>query len=297
MAERRQWVKLWTTWYTSASHLGVGAMALHVGAVLMTCVQWSPGDDEAWAELDTGAPLPVEAIAMRCQASARDVAKALAELELRGTVARRDDGAWGFRRFGRWQETPDAARKRRGKSAEIPADSAGKSAKFPREEEAEEEVEAELATQETPPTPSRGVSSETRAEAAFLSHPAPAKGVPAKPRKPRDDYPEGLDRHLLGEIVLACREIGRRGPRVTEPTPGMIDDLRKLWAAERPTADDLTHVVRVRAAMDRAGEGYGELSWEHLCRPASFRRYRDRDQPTSGRSKPWTPSDFGEDDT
>ena len=293
MADRRQWVKLWATWYTTASHLGVGAMALHVGAVLMTCVQWAPGEDEAWAELDTGAPLPVEAIAMRCQATAREVAKALADLQLRGTVAQRADGAWGFRRFGRWQETPDAARKRRGKSADDPTVRAGKSAGFPREEEVEVEAEAEQAA---PPTPSRGVSSESRAEASFLSHP-PAKGVPQRPTKPRADFPEGLDRHLLGEIVLACRELGRRGPRVTEPTPAMIDDLRKLWAAERPTADDLTHAVQVRAAMDKAGEGYGEVEWTHLCRPANFRRYRDRDRPTAGRAKPWTPSDFGEGST
>lgn len=115
MADRRQWVKLWATWYTTASHLGVGAMALHVGAVLMTCVQWAPGEDEdtAWAELETGMPLSIEAIAHRAQANPRDVAKAIEALRSRGTLVRRDDGAWGFPRFGRWQETPDASRKRK----------------------------------------------------------------------------------------------------------------------------------------------------------------------------------------
>lgn len=193
MADRRQWVKLWATWYTTASHLGVGAMALHVGAVLMTCVQWTPGDDEAWAELDTGAPLPVDAIAMRCQATAREVAKALADLQLRGTVAQRADGAWGFRRFGRWQETPDAARKRRGKSADDPTMRAGKSAGFPREEEVEEEAEAD----QTPPTPASGGRPTSRRGAS------PRPTPQADPRI--DAVLERVDQHRerLGLTALA----------------------------------------------------------------------------------------------
>lgn len=121
--------------------------------------------------------------------------------------------------------------------------------------------------------------------------------VPKKSRKRREAFPPGLDLHLFAEIKAACLRLGRRGPRVTEPTVGMRDDLAKLYAAERPSAEDLTHVVAVREALDRANEGFGELSWEHICRPLNFRRYRDRVRATAGRAKPWTPSDFGEGST
>lgn len=113
MAERRDWVKLWAKWYTTASHLKVGGMALHVGAVLMTLVRWEPGVDVAWADLDDGTPLGADAIASRCQETERTVLAALRKLASRGSIAQRSDGAWGFPRFGRWQESADAARKRK----------------------------------------------------------------------------------------------------------------------------------------------------------------------------------------
>lgn len=297
MAERpKHWIKLWVSWLTTPAHLELSEGAFGLGPLLLLLATWDGEyDSGGWLLGEDGSPMSREAMARATHRDRKRLDAHLAELVRCKTLAIREDGALGFPRFGHWQETASATRTRRYRSrhsdAACDVNSDAQTGDGRRET-------AELAPQATPPTPSRGVSSESRVEAAFLSHPAPEptppKGVPTKPRKPRDDYPDGLDRHLLGEIVLACRELGRRGPRVTEPTPGMIDDLRKLWAAERPTADDLTHVVRVRAAMDRAGEGYGELSWEHLCRPASFRRYRDRDQPTAGRSKPWTPSDFGE---
>lgn len=297
MAERpKHWIKLWVSWLTTPAHLELSGGALGLGPLLLLLATW---DGEygsgGWLLTEDGAPMSRDALARSVHLTRAHLDRYIVELmRCRTITLRESDGAIGFAKFGRWQETASASRMRRRRAnsdATCDVQSDAQTVDGRRQT-------AELAPQATPPTPSRGVSSESRAEAAFLSHPAPepapAKGVPAKPRKPRDDYPDGLDRHLLGEIVMACRELGRRGPRVTEPTPGMIDDLRKLWAAERPTADDLTHVVRVRAAMDRAGEGYGELSWEHLCRPASFRRYRDRDQPKNGRPRPYTPSDFGE---
>lgn len=248
MADRRQWVKLWATWYTSASHLGVGAMALHVGAVLMTCVQWAPGDDAAWAELDTGKPLPVEAIAHRCQASAKDVAKALADLELRGTVSQRSDGAWGFLRFGRWQETPDAARKRRGKSTDVPRTSAGKSAKFPREEEAEEEADAELATL-VPPTPASGGVTVTG-----------GKAKTPRARKP----PRQLDLRAVPvlEHVDACRqELGLRPLPASERTDRQI--LARL--DEGVTVDLLLAALDARLELARQDPSDGQ--WLNATSP------------------------------
>lgn len=295
MADRpKHWVKLWVSWLTTPAHLELSGGALGLGPLLILIATW---DGEyasgGWLLAEDGTPMSRDAMARAVHLTRAHLDRYIGELlRCRTLTIRESDGAVGFAKFGRWQETASASRMRRQRAhSDAPCDVRSDAQTGDGRRET-----TELASQAAPPTPSRGVSSESRAEASFLSHP-PAKGVPHRPTKPRADFPEGLDRHLLGEIVLACRELGRRGPRVTEPTPAMIDDLRKLWAAERPTADDLTHAVRVRAAMDRAGEGYGEVEWTHLCRPANFRRYRDRDRPTAGRAKPWTPSDFGEGST
>ena len=282
MSERREWVKLWSRWYTTASHLEVGAAALHVGAVLMTLVRWTPGDgDDAWAEFDGGQPMPVAAIAARAQMSVDECAEALGRLESRGTVTRRHDGAWGFARFGAAQESADAARKRAQRAHVV----RGMSAAIPREVEAEVEVDSSLRSPpHSPSSPSsdvsgsRGVSAESAAEHAAVIATA-AKPKRKRTTKPRAAFPEGLDRHMLAEIVAACRAMGRHGPRVDEPTPQMRDALAKLYAASLPTPEDITHVVKVRAALDAADKGYGELTWEHLCRPANFERYRIRPAP------------------
>src|SRR5687768_6290780 len=52
-------------------------------------------------------------MAARARITGKRVSIALAELEDAGTCAIRSDGAWGFVNFGRWQETADAAYKRR----------------------------------------------------------------------------------------------------------------------------------------------------------------------------------------
>lgn len=102
---------------------------------------------------------------------------------------------------------------------------------------------------------------------------------PRAPRKPRVSVPDGLADHVLAEMQSAWRDvIGRAGgPR--RITPGMLDALSLLHAAEEPTPEEWTRAIRHRAALDVAKAGYGELTWEHMCRPASFRRYRDAPPP------------------
>jgi hypothetical protein len=151
MAERRLWVKLWATWYTTPSHIGVGAMALHVGAMLMTLVLWEPGRDDAWAEFETGAPMPIDAIADRAQTTAKIAEQALLKLQERGTVSRRPDGAWGFELYGPSQESADAARKRKARK------SAGQSEDCPpdvqRIAEADGEADVNFSLRSNTPTP------------------------------------------------------------------------------------------------------------------------------------------------
>jgi hypothetical protein len=111
-----------------------------------------------------------------------------------------------------------------------------------------------------------------------LTNPDPSPPPKKSKRgKAREDFPDELDSFLLAEINAAREHIGKAKLRTVTPTAGMRDSLRKLYAAERPDHDTISHVVDVRAAMDSRGEGYGELTWEHLCRPDNFRRYRDRD--------------------
>ncbi len=101
---------------------------------------------------------------------------------------------------------------------------------------------------------------------------------PAKPRrgKPRVTPPAGFAERCYEVLVAACRELSpgtAAGPRCL--TAGMRDSLAKLYAAEAPTDEEWASVVRRRLELDRSNAGYGSLTWEHLCRPASFRRYRD----------------------
>jgi hypothetical protein len=135
-----------------------------------------------------------------------------------------------------------------------------------------------------------GITTETAAEAAHSTAVARKRTT-----KPRAAFPDGLDEYMFQTLRDACKRNGRRGPR--EITPGMRDAMQKLYAAEKPTMEDIAHAIAVREKMDRDGDGFGDLNWEHLCRAASFRRYRDHERPKAGRAKPWTPSDFGEDET
>lgn len=274
MGSRRLWVKLWATWYTTASHLGVGGMALHCGATLMTCVVWHPGRDDAWAEFDDGSPLPIEAIAQRCQEPPKVVAAALAKLQTRGTISRRTDGAWGFELFGPAQESADASRKRTARSPDSPRTVHGQSGICPPEVlrivEGEGEGEAEVApTVLTTPTPPR------EGTAPDMDAAAKSERKKGGRSKPRETPPAGLAEHVLAELQRAARALPgtRTGP--DRITPGMLDSIAKLHASEQPTADEWTRVITRRAALDREGDTFGALTWEHLCRPASFRRYRD----------------------
>lgn len=270
----RPWCKLWSTYWTTLSHQGIGPDALLVGCVLMSHVRWKAGEDDAWAVTDTGKSVPVGVIALRAQLNLKRTLSALHALEEAGFAARRDGPTWGIPKFGKYQESADAARKRKvaGRQAVSSAESPSI---FPRNAEGDAEV---VSLRETPKPPS-GASAVPPVE--------PKPGKPkGKPRKPRVDYPDGLEEHFLAELQRACRDFRGRpdaGPR--KVTDGMRDELRKLYAAEEPTQAEITRAVNRRLELNRAGDQYGDLTWEHLCRPASFRRYRDA-MPAGPNGKP-----------
>lgn len=203
MAER-SWVKLWSSYWTSNSHAIIGADALLVGAVLMSAMRWTPGDLDAWAVDEQDAPLPEALFAIRSQLPARRVSVALAKLEMVGTLKRRADGAWGMPKFGRYQESADAARKRKaprkpdGSSAEVPALA---------EAEADAEADANSLRSSTPtPPPSELFDLESK----------PTK--PGKAKKPKPQ-PDGRIEQVLAAIDA---ERARRDP----PLPPLTETQR-----------------------------------------------------------------------
>ena len=252
MGSRRLWVKLWATWYTTASHLGVGGMALHCGATLMTCVVWYPGRDDAWAEFDDGSPLPIEAIAQRCQEPPKVVAAALAKLQTRGTISRRTDGAWGFELFGPAQESADASRKRAVRAPDSPRTVHGQSVICPPEVlrivEGEGEGEAEVAPSVlTTPTPPQegtlpGIESESREHAAASKR----KRAPRKP-KPKLE-PDPRAQPVIDRIEQLRVGLGLNPLQAAHRTPKHISE--RLADGVDPAT--MIAVVEARAAELRA---------------------------------------------
>lgn len=134
----RAWVKLWASYWTSLSHADIGPDALLVGCVLMSSVRWNPGDLHAWAVTEAGRPIPISVFAARAQLTPKRTLCALLVLEQAGTAKLRDGTTWGLPNFGRYQETADAAKKRRqrGQSRDTVHDS-------PREGEADADADAD----------------------------------------------------------------------------------------------------------------------------------------------------------
>lgn len=299
MSDRpKHWVKLWVSWLTTPAHLELSGGALGLGPLLILIATW---DGEyasgGWLLAEDGTPMSRDAMARAVHLTRAHLDRYIGELlRCRTLTIRESDGAVGFAKFGRWQETASASRMRK-QRAHSDAGSDAQTVDGRRET-------AELASQAAPPTPSRGVSSESRAEAAFLSSPpAPPKGVPAKPRKLRADIPEGLAEHVLAELVRACRDLDgpQAGPRHDANHPPFLDALRKLHAAHAPTPEEWTTVIRERLALSREGQTFGSLTVASLCVPGNFERWlaaaRARERVPAGRAKPWTPSDFGEGST
>lgn len=185
------------------------------------------------------------------------------------------DGGWLVLNHAKYRErqTPDAERKRRSRAHNEPGQCHNvRPEADPREQSAE-------TRSQIPDTEGSGDEPRpVRVVEPVLIHPTAAP-PPKKPRrgKPRAEIPDGMADFLLAEINAAREHVGRQRLRTKTPTPGMLDQLRLLCAAESPVFADITHVVDVRAAMDARGEGYGECTWEHICRPDNFRRYRERE--------------------
>lgn len=110
------WAKIHVRWFTSPSHLHLGATTLGIGfAMLILANQRGRMPDGAgWVLSSSGTPMPLEAIARFSHASTKETEKAIRDLVECGTmVDRANDGAVGFPRLQHWQEDPSAERHRR----------------------------------------------------------------------------------------------------------------------------------------------------------------------------------------
>ena len=121
----------------------------------------------------------------------------------------------------------------------------------------------------------------------------PAVAAARSRRSPRRTPPDDLVVHVLAEMARACRELDPQnsGPR---DVPGNRDLIAKLHAAQTPTAEQWTTVIRRQLASVRGDKAkHRWLSLSTLCVSANFARLLDAPGGSStDRSKPWSVSDF-----
>lgn len=125
------WIKLWWTWYSSRSHLGLSGVALALGPALMLVCRESAerhGDSHCDTSGDgfgdgacdavrvvdkRGKPVTAAALANIVRFPVDQVEAALKELVDSETLTVSADGVYSFPNFWRYQETAQAARTRK----------------------------------------------------------------------------------------------------------------------------------------------------------------------------------------
>lgn len=136
-------------------------------------------------------------------------------------------------------------------------------------------IERQFSDTETPSSPLTLPPSPLEQQTAIPPVSPPKRGRKARPR---GRLPDGLANHVLAEMQRACRDLTGNpsaGPRCI--TPGLLDILGKLQAAEDPDAETWSRVIDAKLADSRLNPEYAKfLTLEHLCAPSNFRRYRDQ---------------------
>jgi len=129
------WAKVWWSWYTSRSHIGLSGVALALGPALMLLGREaydrhnerhcdagcdgsrdSDGDsarDVIWLVDAQERPITAQLMASVVRFPLPDVQGAMGELVACGTLTVSEDNVYGFPNFVRYQETPQARRMRK----------------------------------------------------------------------------------------------------------------------------------------------------------------------------------------
>lgn len=115
MGERAPWFKLYGSYFDSPSHAELDGRALFVGIALMHLIRAgcdAREDRQTWALLENGSPCSLAGISRVSRWNTQITKRCLDQLVECGTVARREDGAYGMPKFWEHQESPWAAVKR-----------------------------------------------------------------------------------------------------------------------------------------------------------------------------------------
>lgn len=114
MTRPRHWIKLWVAWLTTPAHFELSEGAFGLGPLLLLLCTW---DGEyasgGWLLAEDGSPMSRPALQRAThRSSLARLDSQIAELVKCGTLKKREDGAFGFPKFGQWQETKAAKRMR-----------------------------------------------------------------------------------------------------------------------------------------------------------------------------------------
>jgi hypothetical protein len=242
----RFYFKMWHSWWTTESHEDLEEDPIAIGPVLMSFCRWSPGDDCGWAVTEKGTPVTCNALARRARwkgpRAGERVAAALRKLEEVGTADLRSDGAWGLPKFGRFQESAEAAKKRkqRDKSGTTASDVPKVSPDCPALVEVESEVKS-----------------------------------PVVPKGTRS--PDLIVDHVLAAMRGASAELGGRGPR---DNPANRKLIARISTEVRATPEDWTHVIQAQLHSVRGEpKNHKYLTLSTLCVPTNFLRLLDAPLP------------------
>lgn len=263
-AERARWRKVWTDLWSTPSHIALDSTALYVAVTCIVHASWERGEPEARL-LAGAAPMPVDVLARICRLSVGRLRKALRQLEDAGTVAM-VDGVITLPRFGRWQETADAARKRKarassGTSPDASTDTRPDSPRArPGLREGEGEGEAEDEGEADPQAPAADAKADLRARAESVRT---VRTVDHGLHHEIDLHRRGLETELQGKLP---------------PWRGKGDEVPAGMAAALEDCDG--DLVRLKAIVRHSAQRLlaGELKpqfWGLMWRGAGFRAHHE----------------------
>lgn len=259
MSERARYRKVWTDLWASPSLLHLGPTALWV---LVTCIvhaSWDRATDEGRLLAGDDKPMPRAVLARLSRVSGGALGKALRELADTGTIVIAGPLVI-LPKFGRWQETADASRKRK-----IRGQSAGKS-----------EGQSDTPSAESPspsPSPSPSTSPSPSEPAARARGPAPASSGLFHEL---DTY----RRTLAAELQADLPSWGGSGGQAVDGIGRALDelggDLDALRAVVRHTAQAVASGSLAPVLFRRmwVGDGFGARldAWRTTAQPKAERK-------------------------
>lgn len=279
MSSSRPWVKVWQTWWSSASHVHLKLETLAVGLRVMSLTGASPdqeGESRFCLRAD-GGPMSLVVLARECRCTVGKLAKAIDALIEAGTMVRREDGAIGFAKWDEYQLSPRALRDRRKEAKETAANC--------------RQTAAPTTGQTAEHSPARGQRSEVR-DASHLTPVAP-KGAKSKRRPAGSELEDDLEPGLVDCVLVAMRDavksVTRGRDRGPLDSPGNRDLIRTCTRREQATLEQWRRVIAAQAESVRSSpDAWRYLALSTLCRRANWLRLLDA---PIGRGSPRGPVD------